>query len=171
MMRDMGAEEVRRQPAHEAPRRERLLAAVIPVPLQRPIPRAPQPLPELPAPRLPAIEPESLVLGMARLDDSGRVHDRTTLTTLDWHPGQRVDITSVQDTIVVRGVSTGLHIIGARGDLTLPLAARALSGIPANSRVVLAAVPSENLLLVHPPVTVAHLLSTHYATMDDHHAD
>jgi hypothetical protein len=167
----MGAEEVRRQPAQEAPRRERLLAAVIPVPLQRPIPRTPQPLPELPAPHLPATEPEMLMLGMAHLDGSGRIHDRTILTALDWHPGQRVDITSMYDTIVVHGASTGLHIIGARGDLTLPAAARTLCGIPAGSRVVLAAIPSENLLLVHPPATIASLLCTHYATMDDHHAD
>ena len=101
------------------------------------------------------------MLGMARLDGSGRVHDQTIRTTLDWHPGQRVDITSVHDTIVVYGVSTGLHIVGARGDLTLPAAARAPSGIPANSRVILAAIPSENLLLVHPPATMARLLCTH----------
>jgi hypothetical protein len=171
MMRDMSAEEVRRQPAQDASRREQLLAAVIPVPLQRPIPRTPHLLPELPAPRLPAAEPESLVLGMARLDGSGRVHDRAILAALDWHPGRRIDITTVYDTIVVHSVSTGLHIIGARGDLTLPAAARTLSGIPANSRVVLAAIPSENLLLVHPSATMARLLCRHYATMDDGHAD
>ncbi|GAB3890378.1 hypothetical protein GCM10029964_061800 [Kibdelosporangium lantanae] len=108
---------------------------------------------------------------MARLDSSGRVHDQTLLTALDWHPGQRVDITSMNDTIVVHANPAGLHTIGARGDLALPAAARALSGISANSRVVLAAIVDEKLLFVHPPATVARLLCTHYATMDDHHAD
>jgi bifunctional DNA-binding transcriptional regulator/antitoxin component of YhaV-PrlF toxin-antitoxin module len=99
------------------------------------------------------------------------VHDHTVLTALDWHTGQRIDITTVHDTIIVHAAPTGLHTVGARGDLTLPAAARALSGIPADSPVVLAAIPSENLLLVHPLATVACLLCTHYATMDDHHAD
>lgn len=167
----MDAGEVRRQPAQETPRRERLLAAVIPAPLQRPIARTPQPLPELPAPRLQTTEPPCVVLGMARLDSSGRVHDRTVLTALDWHPGQRVDITSLHDTIVVHANPAGLHTIGARGDLALPAAARALSGITANSRVVLAAIVDEHLLLVHPQTTVARLLCTHHTTMDDDHAD
>jgi len=166
-MRGMDAEEVRRQPAQETPRRERLLAAIIPAPLQRPISRAPQPLPELPARRLPTIEPHCVVLGMATLDSSGRVHDRTILTALDWPPGQRLDITSLHDAIVVQATPAGLHTIGARGDLTLPAAARALSGILANSRVVLAAFVDQDLLLVHPPTTVAALLCTHYITLDE----
>jgi hypothetical protein len=78
----MNAADGRRQPGHESPRRERLLAAVIPVPLQRPIPHTPQPLPQLPTTRLPAVEPDSLVLGMARLDRSGRVHDHAVLALL-----------------------------------------------------------------------------------------
>jgi hypothetical protein len=105
---------------------------------------------------------------MARLDRSGRLHDHALLTTLDWYPGQRIDITSTHDTIVVRATPTGLHTIGARGDLTLPAAARTLTGIPANSRVILAAIPSENLLLVHPPATIASLICRHYTTMDHH---
>jgi hypothetical protein len=171
MMKGVNAEDVRRQPDRESPHRERLLAAVIPVPLQRPIPRTPQPLPQLPTTRLPAVEPNNLVLGMAKLDRSGRVHDHAVLTALAWHTDQRVDITTVHATIVVHAAPTGLHTVGARGEVTLPAAARALCGIPANSRVVLAAIPGENVLLVHPPQTVASLLCAHYATMDDHHAD
>lgn len=170
-MKSVNAEDIRRQPDHEPQHRERLLAAVIPVPLQRPVPRTPQPLPPLPTIRLPAVEPNNLVLGMAKLDRTGRVHDHTVLTALNWHTGQRIDITSVHDTIVMHATPTGLHTIGARGEVTLPAAARALCGIPANSRVVLAAVPSEHVLLVHPLETVASLLCGHYATMDDNHAD
>jgi hypothetical protein len=171
IMKGMNAEDIRRQPDHKPPRREQLLAAIIPVPLQRPTPQTPQPLPPLPTTRPPAIEPDNLVLGMARLDRTGRVHDHTVLTALDWHTGQRIDITTVHDTILVHATPTGLHTIGARGEVTLPAAARALCDIPANSRVVPAAVPSENVLLVHPPETVASLLCAHYTTMDDHHAD
>ncbi|SMD27472.1 hypothetical protein SAMN05661093_11079 [Kibdelosporangium aridum] len=79
---------------------------MIPVPLQRPIPQIPQPLPPLPAARLPAVEPDSLVLGMARLDRSGRIHDHAVLSALGWHTGQRVDITSVHDAIVVHAAQT-----------------------------------------------------------------
>jgi hypothetical protein len=45
---------------------------------------------------------------MAKLDRSGRVHDHAVLTALGWHAGQRVDITSVHDTIVVHATPTGL---------------------------------------------------------------
>jgi len=57
---------------------EQLIAALLPdVTAPRPAPR-PAPMPSLPAPSPPCLsDPETLLLGAARLDQSGRVHERS----------------------------------------------------------------------------------------------
>ncbi len=111
-----------------------------------------QPLPPLPPPRLPITQAHRLLIGTARLDSSGRVHEHTLLVALGWHPGVRIDITAVHDAILIRATPTGLHTIGRRGELALPAAARTLSGITTPT-VVIAAALDEGTLVVHTPHT------------------
>ena len=64
---------------------EQLIAALLPdVTALQPTP-LPAPMPSLPARRTPRLpDPETLLLGTARLDRSGRVHERTLFCSARW---------------------------------------------------------------------------------------
>lgn len=149
-------------PAAE-PIRERLLAALVPGPPHRD-PHTPPPLPALPAPQLPMFtRPGQLHLGIARLDWSGRLHQRALLCTLGWSAHQAVDLTVIDDAIVITASTTGLHSLGPNTELTIPAAARRLCGITDGSRILLAACPDQQLLVLHPETTIATLLCAHHS--------
>jgi hypothetical protein len=75
---------------------EQLIAALLPDVHAEPPPPSPGPLPALPAPTLPAsTETDRLLVGMARLDRSGRLHERRLLRALGWAPGQRLALVLV----------------------------------------------------------------------------
>jgi hypothetical protein len=146
---------------------EQLISALVPVLLPRPVP-VPAPLPALPERRLPdgAGVP---ALGIARLDRSGRVSARPLLRDLGWRRGHRVDVdVDVPAAVLLVGSSvTGRQVVGDRGELALPAAARQMCGIQARSTVVLAAYPGLALLVVHPAHSVARLLSQHHTRLVD----
>src|SRR5262249_53621931 len=93
-----------------------LIGALVPAPLPRTRPSGAA-LPVLPARRCPTGQ-DVPVLDLARLDRSGRLSTRSLLAALDWHPGQRADA------LVIAPSVDGRHMIGSRGALTLPVAAR-----------------------------------------------
>jgi hypothetical protein len=138
-----------------------LLTAIIPRPLPRPAPSK-HPVTALPQPRLPA-GLTSLLLGMARVDRSGRVCERRLLAALGWAPGQRVQVSVLHRYILIAARPTGLVTVGCRGEVALPAAARSWCGIAVGGSVVLAAAVAEKLLVVHPAATVAALLAEHHA--------
>ena len=145
---------------------EQLIAALLPdVTASQPHPR-PTRLPSLPAlgpPRLPV--PETLLLGTARLDRSGRVHERALFRALGWEPGHELAIDTVDDTLVIRSVSGGAHHVDDRGALALPAAARRMCGIAIGPPVVLVAAVPEQTVLIHPAAIVTRLLTSHYRTL------
>jgi hypothetical protein len=121
----------------------------------------------LPSLRLPTdAAPDAALLDLARLDRSGRVHARLLLDALGWRAGRRVDIAVVAGVLVVASTPTGLHIIGGRGVLTLPAAARNMCGIESGVAVVLLASLAQNVLVVHPASTITQLLAQHHARLE-----
>jgi len=97
-------------------------------------------LPALPVPGLPeGAGCEALVVETARMDRSGRVYARHVLGALGWGPGHRVDVAVVGGVLLVGSVATGLHVVGSRGELGLPAAARRMCGITPGLPVLLAA--------------------------------
>lgn len=145
---------------------EQLIAALLhDVTAPRPTP-SPAPMPSLPAPGSPhLLDPESLLLGIARMDRSGRVHERTLFRALGWEPGHELTIDTVEDMIVVRSVSGGRHRIDNRDALALTAAARRMCGIAIGPPVVLIADVPEQTLVIHAAVTVTRLLAAHYRTL------
>ena len=144
-------------------RTEQMIGALIPPAARRS--RSPSPLivPELRRPELPADEAfESLSLDMARLDGSGRFAARTLLRILGWVPGQRVDLTVVGDAVVISSSSSGRHAVGARGEVAMPEAARALLSLECDHRVLVVAASQHGVLVVHPHALVARLVAEHY---------
>ncbi|WP_327010747.1 hypothetical protein OHA72_27815 [Dactylosporangium sp. NBC_01737] len=136
---------------------EQMIAALIPTPLPRPRP-APAPLPTLPA--VPSgAAPVVPTLDIARLDRSGRVSARSLLDHLGWRPGQRLGVDVIHGAILIWPATDGQPLVGARGDLALPVAVRQMCAIRTGDLVVLAAERTHDLLIVHPAATVARLLA------------
>lgn len=66
----------------------------------------------------------------------------------------RLDIRHGGGAIVVRRDSRGVFAVTGQGHLSLPAAVRHWCGIEAGERVLLAADPAANLLVVYPPAIV-----------------
>jgi hypothetical protein len=152
--------------------REQLIGVLVPVPLaDRPRPH-PAPMPALLAPRPPADLAEAEVLfGVACPDRSGRVTERGLLYALRWAPGHRIDIRPHHGMLIIASLPAGQHVVGSRGELPLPAAARRMCGIVVGQPLLLAALTSHDLLVIHPARTVAELLSDlHAQAIGAHHA-
>jgi len=106
---------------------------------------------------------------MARLDWSGRLHQRSLIQTLHWAPGHSLDANVIDGTILVTDSPTGLHTLGTNSELTIPAAARRLCGIADGSRVLLAACPTQQLLVIHPESTITALLCAHHIRLAADH--
>jgi hypothetical protein len=120
-------------------------------------------LPALSLPRLP--NPDTLLVGAACVDRSGRIHERALLGALGWEPGHELEMDTIHGMIAIASVPGGRHRIDNRGALALPAAARRMCGITLGPPVVLAAAVGEQLLLVHSAATVAGLLAARYTTL------
>ena len=142
---------------------EQMLSALLPdVTTRRPAP------PRAPVPTLPAArpvdldEPGAVMVGTARVDRSGRFHERALFRALGWEPGRSIDLDVFHGMIVMIGADDGAHRIDDRGAVALPAAARQMCGIPTGPPVVLVAIMHRQLLVVHPARTVARVLAAHH---------
>ncbi|GIH16052.1 hypothetical protein [Rugosimonospora africana] len=98
-------------------------------------------------------------IGVARPDLSGRVIERGLLRALGWSPGHRVDIYPHGEMLVIASAVAGRHVVGSRGELPLPASARHMCAIAPGQPLLLAALVSHDLLVIHPVSTVARLLA------------
>lgn len=110
-------------------------------------------------------QPAQLRLATARLDWSGRLHQRALLQTLGWTAGNSLNLTVIDTAILITPSPTGLHTLGPNTELTIPATARRLCGIADGSRVLLAASPVQQLLVLHPETTITALLCAHHARL------
>jgi hypothetical protein len=111
---------------------------------------------------------EPYLLDVVGLDSSGRFSSSRLLAALAWTPGHRVDLRIGVDAVLIGSRRDGRQVVGRRGELTLPASARTLAGLDAQSRVVLVAVPTADLLVVHPPALITRLLDVHYGQPEVH---
>lgn len=102
---------------------------------------------------------QDVLLGMAVPSSCGRVTAQQVLHPLGWEPGRRLDIQPYEGMLVVCSAHGGRHQIGSRGELPLPAPARRMCGIKPGQPVLLAALVTHDLLVVHPAGTVVRLLA------------
>jgi hypothetical protein len=107
--------------------------------------------------RLPTVAGPDLLVGTARIDRTGRVHERAVFGTLGWDSGRKLALDTVHGVIVIAPDPAGRHVVDHRGAVTLPAAARRMCGIEPGPPLVLAAAVREQVLVVHPAATVAGL--------------
>ena len=109
---------------------ERLIGALIPDALGPRGDSVPAPMPVLPLHRLDHVSPVSLLVSTCRMDRSGRIHERLLLRELGWEPGDRVDMDTIHDMILIATTPTGPHTIDHRGAIKLPATLRRLCKSP-----------------------------------------
>ena len=107
-------------------------AAGRPLPLARPIP----------APSL----PEHVVYGIGRIDASGRIADRTVISALGWHGGERLTLTADAGVVTARRDRGGMITLPARAYIAIPAELRRRCGLQPGDRVLLAAAPAGDTL-------------------------
>jgi hypothetical protein len=136
-----------------------LIAPVIPSPATaagRPA-RAPAAARTLPLAVPPALSrPPALgrdvVYGLARVDRSGRVADRTVTGALGWRGGDRLTLTAEAGVVVIRRDPSGL-VTGEQ-----PAALRHRCGLLPGDPVLLTAVPAEDTLTAYSLAVVDQAL-------------
>lgn len=136
---------------------EQLIGVLIPPSMPRRLP-SPPPLATLPTTAR-AKGAGDVSFDVARLDSSGRLSSRELIRALGWPAGQRLNVAVVDGRILVTPSTTGRHAVTARGEVSVPAQARALSGIGLDERVLMTADLTGGLLMVHPAMSVARLLS------------
>ena len=133
--------------AGPAARRRPRSAAGRPLPLARPVP-------------VPAA-PEDVVYGIGRIDASGRIADRAVISALGWASGDRLTLTADAGVVTARRDPGGMITLPARAYIAIPAALRRRCGLEPGDRVLLAAVPADDILAAYSLAVVDQAIRAH----------
>ena len=141
-----------------------LIAPVIPSPARaagRPAraPAAARTLPLTAPPVRPPTLPRDVVYGLAHVDRSGRVADRTVTGALGWRGGDRLTLTAGAGVVVIRRDPSGLVTLPPRSCVPVPAALRHRCGLLPGDPVLLTAVPAEDMLTAYSLAVVDQALA------------
>jgi hypothetical protein len=125
-------------------------------------PVQPMPMPTLPTRQTELRDDTTLLVGVAAVSHSGRVRDQALFDALGWAPGDHLQLELLDALVLIRRTPTGTHQLNGRGQVFLPSAVRTLLGIADNERVLLAAIPDADLLIVHSCGIAAAALRAFY---------
>src|SRR5450755_605240 len=78
-------------------------------------------LPVAAVPVIPAV-PDDVRYGLGRIDESGRVADRTITSALSWHAGDRLTLTAAAGVVIARRDTGGMVTMPARPYIAIPAA-------------------------------------------------
>lgn len=107
----------------------------------------------------------SAVYGMGRVDASGRVAERAVIGALGWQPGDRLAMSLIHGSVLVRPDAAGVFVLSGRPYVVLPAAVRLRCGVRVGDQVLLAARPDRGVLLVHPLAVLEAMLAEHHAAL------
>jgi bifunctional DNA-binding transcriptional regulator/antitoxin component of YhaV-PrlF toxin-antitoxin module len=113
----------------------------------------------LPLPEPTPTRTERTVYGTSAVDSHGRVAERAAIDALGWTPGTRLDIVATSTHLTLHAATDGVVMVKARRYLWLPAPTRHRLGLRPGDRVLLAADPERQMLVVFPPVTLDELLA------------
>src|SRR5450755_4200826 len=66
--------------------------------------------------------PDDVRYGLGRIDESGRVADRTITSALGWHAGDRLTLTAAAGVVIARRDTGGMVTMPARPYIAIPAA-------------------------------------------------
>ncbi|QKV73895.1 hypothetical protein [Amycolatopsis sp. Hca4] len=124
-----------------------------------------------PVPQVPAVRPGVMRYGLARIDASGRVADRSIVKTLGWCSGDSLVITVVESAVVVHRDPAGVFAVPAAPYLTLPAVVRRRAGVRAGDQLLVAADATCGVLVIHPLAALDSMLVGYHASLlggDEH---
>ena len=104
-------------------------------------------------------------LSIALMDGGGRLQDRGAVAALGWSPGDRLLITLVRTSVVVRRRPDGVFVMPRKPYVVLPAPVRRGCGALAGSRLLLVADPVHDVLIVHPEAAVQAMLRTFHTSL------
>ena len=104
-----------------------------------------------------------MVYGLARVDRSGRVADRTVTGALGWRGGDRLTLTAEAGVVTARRDPAGMAAMTAKPYIVIPAALRRRCGLEPGDRVLLAAVPADDTLTAYPLAVVDQAIRAHDA--------
>ena len=105
--------------------------------------------------------PADVVYGTGRIDASGRVADRAVSCALGWREGDRLTLTASPGVVTARREAGGMLTVPARACLAIPAVLRRRCGLRAGERVLLAAVPGQEILAAYSFAVVDQALRAH----------
>ena len=117
-------------------------------------------LPVAAMPEVPVV-PDDVVYGFGRMDESGRVADRTITSALGWRPGDRLTLTAAAGMVIARRDPDGMVTMPAKPYLVIPAALRRRCGLRPGDRVLLAVYPARDTLAAYSFAVVDEALRTH----------
>jgi hypothetical protein len=101
--------------------------------------------------------------GIGRIDSSGRVADRTVAEVLGWRAGDRLTLTAEAGVVLARRDPRGMVTVPARTYVAIPAALRRRCGLQPGDRVLLAAIPGQDMLAAYPFAVVDQAIRAHGA--------
>jgi bifunctional DNA-binding transcriptional regulator/antitoxin component of YhaV-PrlF toxin-antitoxin module len=105
------------------------------------------------------------VYGLGRIDASGRIADRAVTTALGWSNGDRLTLTAEAGVVIARRDPGGLVTMPSRPYVVIPAALRSRCGLKTGDRVLLAAIPGEDLLAAYPLAIVDQAIRSCHPTL------
>ena len=130
-----------------------------------PRPASASPLPPLDLPALRDLETAAAPrLSIALMDDRGRLQDRGAVTTLGWQPGDRLLITLIRTSVLIRRRADGVSIL-RRPYIALPAPVLRECGARPGSRLLLVTDPAQQVLRIHPETAVQAMLRTFHTAL------
>jgi hypothetical protein len=118
------------------------------------VPRRGLALPEPPITRT-----TDTVYGMSAIDRAGRIADRSTVAALGWTLGTRLHLEAAPTHVTLRAALDGTLAVKDHRFLWLPATTRHRLGLRTGDRVLLAAEPTRQTLVVYPPAALDQLLA------------
>lgn len=119
----------------------------------------------LPVAQLQARRTRSTVYGLAAVDNRGRIADGALFRALGWLPGTRLQVREHLGFVLVSADQHGVLSINRHGHLQLPVAVRRWCDLAPGDKVLLAAEPDQQLLIVHPPATLDSMITRAYGVL------
>lgn len=107
----------------------------------------------------------SLIYGMGKIDTWGVVSNQDTIHALGWTHGDHLHIAVLGGSVVAHRDPAGVFAMGPKPYLTLPAAVRHRSGVRPGDRVLVAADPHHDVLVVHPLTALDTMIATYHAAL------
>ena len=105
--------------------------------------------------------PADVVYGTGRIDASGRVADQALSSALGWREGDRLTLTASPGVVTARRDPRGMVTVPARACLAVPATLRRRCGLRPGDRVLLVAVPGQDVLAAYSFAVVDQALRAH----------